>query len=180
MKRLKLLLVCMLTFLLNAYVALCAPPNDINITSLDGDLWVNVWLDWNRDGDWDDTLNCTSGPAPEWAVQNQLLFNLPAGLHQLNTPAFMSWHPQWGTKQIWMRITLSELPWTDDSDHGAKGSAGSGPEAGYQIGETEDYFFLPDVSAPARQSMCQDINGDGEVNIDDCINFVTEWLGNCQ
>ncbi|MFH1716732.1 MAG: hypothetical protein ABIF19_05230, partial [Planctomycetota bacterium] len=67
------------------------------------DLWVNVWLDFNRDGDWDDTLTCPAGSAPEWAVQNQLLFGLPAGLNQLTTPAFRSWHPKSGPEEIWMR-----------------------------------------------------------------------------
>jgi hypothetical protein len=90
----------------------------VNVTNPGTDLWVNVWFDWNRDGDWDDTLTCPNGPAPEWAVQNRLLFGLPPGLQQLTTPAFMSWHPQFGSKQIWMRITLSEQPWTGGSDHG--------------------------------------------------------------
>ena len=26
----------------------------VNVIDPDVDLWVNVWLDWNRDGDWDD------------------------------------------------------------------------------------------------------------------------------
>jgi hypothetical protein len=34
------------------------------------DLWVNVWLDFNRDGDWDDTIDCAAGQAREWAVQS--------------------------------------------------------------------------------------------------------------
>ncbi|NIS79487.1 MAG: hypothetical protein GTO14_04585 [Anaerolineales bacterium] len=151
----------------------------VNITNPGGDLWVNVWFDWNRDGDWDDTLSCPGAPAPEWAVQNQYLFNLPAGLHQLTTPAFLSWHPQWGSKYIWMRITLSEQPWTGGSNPGVKGNGGSGPAEGYQIGETEDYYFVPDTSALACDSMCQDINGDGVTDIDDLTMFVSDWLASC-
>ena len=52
---------------------------DVTVVNPGTDLWVNVWLDFNRDGDWDDTLTCPRGPAMEWAVQNQLLFDLPAG-----------------------------------------------------------------------------------------------------
>ena len=139
------------------------------------DLWVNVWLDWNRDGDWDDTLDCDRGPAPEWAVQNQLLFNLPVGVNQITTPAILSWHPEDGTKQIWMRITLSEQPWKTGSDPGGVGNAGSGPKDKYLIGETEDHYFTPDVS----YTICEDHNGDGVIDMDDLVAYTAEWLENC-
>jgi hypothetical protein len=139
------------------------------------DLWANVWCDWNRDGDWDDTLECTAGPAPEWAVQNQLLFNLPAGLNTITTPAFLSWHLKDGPEQIWMRITLSEKPWKGSSAPGKKGNAGSGPLAKYQFGETEDYYFAPDVS----YTVCEDYNGDGVINTQDLVDFTAAWLENC-
>jgi hypothetical protein len=139
------------------------------------DLWVNVWFDWNRDGDWDDTLDCAQGPAPEWAVRNQLLFNLPVGLNQITTPAFLPWHPVNGRKQIWMRITLSEQPWKRGSSPGVKGNAGSGPQSKYLYGETEDYFFTPDTS----YTICEDFNGDGVVDTDDLVTFTSEWLENC-
>jgi hypothetical protein len=110
------------------------------------DLWVNVWLDFNRDGDWDDVVDCPDGSAPEWAVQNQYLFDLPAGLNQITTPGFLSAHPVGVHEQIWMRITLAEQPWTDGSNPDELGNAGSGPPAKYEIGETEDYFFSPDTT----------------------------------
>jgi hypothetical protein len=139
------------------------------------DLWVNVWCDWNRDGDWDDTLTCTRGPAPEWAVQNQLLFNLPAGVHQMTTPAILAWHPMNGPEEMWMRITLSEKPWKGGSHPGERGNGGSGPLSKYDIGETEDYYFAPDMSHP----VCQDFNGDGVINTQDLIDLTAAWLSNC-
>ena len=141
----------------------------------DVDLWVNVWFDWNRDGDWDDTLECAQGPAPEWAVQNQLLFNLSAGLNQIRTPAILPWHPEGGPEEIWMRITLSEQPWKHGSNPEVKGNAGSGPQGKYLYGETEDYYFTPDVS----YTICEDFNGDGVVDTDDLVTFTAEWLENC-
>jgi hypothetical protein len=147
----------------------------VNVVTPGTDLWVNVWCDWNRDGDWDDTLGCTRGPAPEWAVQNQLLFNLPAGLNQITTPAFLSSHPQEGAKDIWMRITLSEQPWKGGSNPGEAGNGGSGPQSKYEIGETEDYYFVPDVS----HTICEDLNGDGVVDIIDLVEFVNEWFETC-
>jgi len=147
----------------------------VNVIDPDVDLWVNVWLDWNRDGDWDDTLECVQGPAPEWAVQNQLLFDLPVGQNKITTTAFLPWHPESGRAQIWMRITLSEQPWKGGSNPGAKGNAGSGPQGKYLYGETEDYYFTPDTS----YTVCQDFNGDGVINTDDLVDFTAEWLENC-
>ena len=147
----------------------------VNVVKPNVDLWVNVWFDWNRDGDWDDTLDCAQGPAPEWAVQNQLLFGLDVGSNQLTTPAFLPWHPQSGPEKIWMRITLSDQPWKGGSNPGVKGNAGSGPQGKYLYGETEDYFFTPDVS----YTICQDYNGDGVINTDDLVDFTADWLDNC-
>ena len=147
----------------------------VNVIDPSAELWVNVWFDWNRDGDWDDTLDCDQGPAPEWAVQNQFLFGLTAGQNQITTPAFLPWHPIEGRKRIWMRITLSEQPWKHGSNPEAKGNAGSGPQNKYLYGETEDYFFTPDTS----YTICEDFNGDGVVDTDDLVTFTAEWLENC-
>jgi hypothetical protein len=114
-------------------------------------LYVNVWFDWNRDGDWDDTMQCPGTtapiPAPEWAVQNQVLVGLPVGLNNIITPPFMCWHPAGvDTPPIWMRITLSEQRWNPTS--GVLGNGGCGPAQGYLYGETEDYYFVPEVPPP--------------------------------
>ncbi|TKJ36470.1 MAG: hypothetical protein CEE38_11695 [Planctomycetes bacterium B3_Pla] len=151
----------------------------VTVINPGADLWVNVWCDWNRDGDWDDTPVCPGGPAPEWAVQNQFLFNLPLGLNQITTPAFLSWHPENGPEDIWMRITLSEKPWKGGSNPGEKGNGGSGPLAKYQIGETEDYHFVPDTKPGTDCPLCQDVNGDGVIDMDDLAAFTAEWLANC-
>lgn len=114
-------------------------------------LYVNVWCDWNRDGDWDDTMQCSGAaapiPVPEWAVQNQLLVGLPVGLNLIATPPFMCWHPATGdVGPLWMRITLSEMPWAPTA--GILGDGGCGPQYGYLYGETEDYYFVPEVPQP--------------------------------
>ncbi len=118
-------------------------------------LYVNVWCDWNRDGDWDDTMQCPGTtapiPAPEWAVQNQLLVALPPLLpplmHRITTPPFMPWHPATGdVGPLWMRITLSEQRWAPVA--GVLGNGGCGPAQGYLYGETEDYYFVPEVPPP--------------------------------
>ncbi len=116
----------------------------INVVNPAVGLYVNVWFDWNRDGDWDDIMTCQQNNAPEWAVQNQFFAagSLPVGLNTVTTPTFYPWHPSGITEdmEIWMRITISEQPWAGG---GIIGGGGSGPATGYDYGETEDYRFVP-------------------------------------
>jgi len=99
--------------------------------------YVNVWFDWNRDGDWEDTFDCPDGTlAPEWAVQNQPI-TLGPGYYVLTTTAFFPYNPN-PYLPTWMRITLAEReappnPLTGYAD-------GRGPDFGYRFGETEDYY----------------------------------------
>jgi hypothetical protein len=154
----------------------------VNVVTPGTDLWLNVWCDWNRDGDWDDdtttdpSLACSNKFVSEWAVQNQYLFGLPVGVHQLTTPAFVPWHTKNNPDAIWMRITLSEQPWKGGSNPGQIGNGGSGPQAGYLIGETEDYYFVP----KAECDICEDMNGDGVIDINDLTIVVNNWLACCQ
>ncbi|MHC4581470.1 MAG: GEVED domain-containing protein, partial [Planctomycetota bacterium] len=142
---------------------------EVTVVEPGTNLWVNVWFDFNRDGDWDDTVECPEGTAPEWAVQNQFLFNLPAGFHKIATPGFKSVHPAGAHDEIWMRITLSEQPWTGGSNPGERGNGGSGPQDKYQIGETEDYKFLPEVPGSSDCPLCEDLDGNGVIDMQDLI-----------
>jgi hypothetical protein len=106
--------------------------------------YVNVWFDWDRDGDWDDTLVCPDGDnVPEWAVQNASITSNLAGSVVLTTPAFLCWHPETGVESdpMWMRIMISLEPWGTAAT--AAAAAGSGPAGGYEYGETEDYLLYP-------------------------------------
>lgn len=101
--------------------------------------YVNVWFDWNRDGDWADVLTCmtpTGGiTVPEWAVQNQPV-NVVPGSVVWATPPFASFHPA-GHSDVWMRISIAENPVPLTS---ALPPDGRGPPNGYRYGETEDYI----------------------------------------
>lgn len=153
----------------------------VNVIDPNVDLWVNVWFDWNRDGDWNDSgltvpqLNCTTcnsaGVVNEWAVQNQLLFGLKKGLNTVTAPGFLAWYPPANKDQkVWMRITLSEQPFK-----GGTGAGGSGPADGYMYGETEDYYFTP----KANCTICEDLNRDGVVDSYDLFTYLMDWLDNC-
>ncbi|MFH0980175.1 MAG: Ig-like domain-containing protein [Planctomycetota bacterium] len=114
-------------------------------------LFVNVWFDWNRDGDWDDVQLCGLNDfAPEWSVQNQQLAFAGPGQYPVTTLPFKPWHPTTGQDPIpiWMRITLSEQLWISS---GGPGEGSSGPQQGYQYGETEDYYvedYIWDITPP--------------------------------
>jgi hypothetical protein len=64
----------------------------------EGDLFVNILIDWNQDGDWE---NATSnGPDPkEWAVQNMLL-KIPKDETRAYTTNVSL------PKETWMRMTI--------------------------------------------------------------------------
>ncbi|MBD3383340.1 PKD domain-containing protein [candidate division KSB1 bacterium] len=103
------------------------------------DRYVNVWFDWNRDGDWQDIFSCDSqNDAPEWAVQNHLISGtLSVGTYSFATPLFKPFHPAAsGNTPIWMRISIADQP-------AGSSCGGCGPANGYQYGETEDYYFVP-------------------------------------
>ena len=95
--------------------------------------YVNIWFDWNGDGDWADTLSCPGGfQAPEWAVRNQVQASGP-GSFWLN-PQFL---PRMRIVknmpyETWMRVSIAEMPAPAPQD-------GRGPVWGYDLGETEDY-----------------------------------------
>ena len=155
----------------------------VNVITAGPELYVNVWFDYNRDGDWDDADKCLktmadgtviSIAAPEWSVQNQVLAGLPLGLNTVTTPAFRPYQPAGvgDDDPIWMRITLSEtpIPAGGYNPAGVLGDGGSGPASGYQHGETEDYFFYP---KPTDDS---DINDDGITNVLDLAIVARGWL----
>jgi hypothetical protein len=118
------------------------------VGSISSPVYVNVWCDWNRDGDWDDTVDCpTGGNVPEWAVQNQQLLLVGTGTFNITTPQFMCWHPQDVAEPppMWVRITLAERSWGVVASSAVHG--GSGLADGYRYGETEDYYIYPKKEA---------------------------------
>jgi len=124
-------------------------------------LYVNVWFDFNRDGDWDDPIQkCPLGPAitgsfTEWAVQNDLITVPGPGTFTFMTPAFGAANPTKGS-EMWMRITLTDQPIAP-----ANGADGSGPAGGYQYGETEDYLLKLQYTELCGIKF-NDLNGNGK------------------
>jgi hypothetical protein len=113
--------------------------------------YVNIWFDFNRDGDWDDLLSAPDGAMePEWAVQNQLV-SLPApGEYTFTSPPFVCAHLiQADAAPLWVRITIAEKEHLPSIliPGAAPGIDGAGPAEGYKCGETEDYLIRPLIEA---------------------------------
>ena len=107
------------------------------------DRYVNVWFDWNRNGDWGDAgVDCGLPGlfANEHTIVNDMVSVAP-GTSVVFTRAIIPCNdPQYFTNKdaIWVRITLSEEP----VDTVAQAD-GRGKGVCYAEGETEDWFFTP-------------------------------------
>jgi GEVED domain len=103
--------------------------------------FLNILIDFNHDGDWNDNMSCASGCVQEWAVKN-IPVTLQPGCNAVFIPTFRV-GPTPGP--AWMRISLSDNPATDDYPW-----AGSElmPGLAMSNGETEDYIvtILPSES----------------------------------
>jgi plastocyanin len=123
-------------------------------------MFLNVWFDGNRDGDWADSGQCPadeSGPAQpgyEWIVQNYIIdmTTIPAGGTRdfaVLTEKLRNANPN---LPHWMRFTLSEERAVQPG--GAQLPDGRGPHPAdarnrFEFGETEDIFQKP---APAGEN----------------------------
>ncbi len=108
--------------------------------------YVNVWVDSNRDGDWEDAGQCTPpGSAPvrpastSW-LTSPLTALLGPGLHTVTVSAnrHVRWPSNLADKPAWLRITLSEAPAVKQPATGVGDGRGRVPP--FLTGETEDYL----------------------------------------
>lgn len=100
-----------------------------------GDAYMNVLVDWNRDGDWGDTVYCDSILVEEHVLQNFIITQGYSGpLSGLTPPDFII-GPDHGF--FWCRFTISDtmvsVPWDGDGY--------------FEDGETEDYLLHVDTAA---------------------------------
>lgn len=117
---------------------------DVNTpVAVSGNLFFNVWFDFNRDGDWEDTLTCLDPTGntitvTEWAVRDEFV-STPAGLTTLTTMPFPAMNPPTPWDPMWMRATLTTQTAPPSPFTGIP--AGGGPVSGHLYGETEDYYL---------------------------------------
>ena len=79
--------------------------------NVSGSGYVNVWIDWNRDGDWSDATACGSG-SDEWAAQNVPVTAGPnlISLGNACQPLLSLFDPL--SDDLWMRVTVTTAPLT--------------------------------------------------------------------
>jgi hypothetical protein len=117
----------------------------------DGKGYLNLWVDANRDGDWEDSGQCTpaAGGAPVPASEHFVVdaqidaTALGAGLHTVNISANRAviWPANLANQPAWLRATLSEAP--SVKLPGQPVGDGRGPVPAFRTGETEDYLWRP-------------------------------------
>ncbi|MEM7532205.1 MAG: Ig-like domain-containing protein [Chloroflexota bacterium] len=109
--------------------------------------YLNVWVDSNRDGDWDDTSDCPNTTALEHIVIDAPIDvdDLGPGIHTIHVAtAEVSWPDNRDKSPTWIRFTLSELPANKTlTANGISYGDGRGYDAPFMTGETEDYFWRP-------------------------------------
>jgi hypothetical protein len=112
-----------------------------------GTLYLNVWADWNRDGDWQDVSLCTCG-VDEWAVKDYAV--TASGAFSVNAP-ITPCHPGGDpTAPLWVRVTLAEdalvplgTPWSWGGQPYPAFDPAGGSQGCFEEGETEDYIVEP-------------------------------------
>lgn len=98
--------------------------------------YLNLWFDWNHDGDWGDTLTCPGGVSvPEWALPN-MPFMAWQGVYPVSSPVLGHISvSEDHAFELWVRASVAEKPAPAPYD-------GRGPAQGYDLGETEDYYLV--------------------------------------
>jgi len=103
-----------------------------------GTRYVNIWFDWNRDGDWaDSNVAC----ATAHTENERVLANQPVNVTPGSTAGFdvalNPCNPNGDLEILWVRITVSNEAVSDvDAD-------GRGPGYCFREGETEDWLHRP-------------------------------------
>lgn len=125
----------------------------VNVTVVGGlqTRYINAWIDWNRDGDWEDSFECPGTVVSEWVVQNHVT-NLNNGAVAVPLPPFLAVDlPNLPDKLRWLRVSIAEQP--APANPATQRADGRGYPLGYRFGETEDYPVKFEPPAEPRLEM---------------------------
>ena len=107
-------------------------------------LFLNVWFDGTRDGDWNDVARCPNQEsiAFEWIVQDWVInpASIPVGgFIDIAVPTRLVLNDK-PDADAWIRFTLSEQPAVLDSSINRADGRGPAFPSMLKYGETEDYY----------------------------------------
>jgi hypothetical protein len=111
------------------------------------DAFLNVLVDWDRNGIWLGEVVTCQGTAPEWAIRNLPVSPTGATPTLLSTLASAAVPLGPDPGYVWVRFTLSDLPVTPPGGLDWDGSNASADWTFAPIGETEDYLLRIDTGA---------------------------------
>ncbi|MCB0063278.1 MAG: DUF11 domain-containing protein [Caldilineaceae bacterium] len=112
-------------------------------------LWLNVWFDGNRDGDWQDVGDCpgtnkeTGETAYEWIVQDYEIDPATLSVEEplvLYVPTMRVLNQQ-PDRKAWLRMTLSEQKAIVPVNGGLPDGRGPAYPNYFAVGETEDWLM---------------------------------------
>ena len=122
----------------------------------DSHAYLNIWLDGNHDGDWEDDLDCDGLTAVEHIVIDQPINPSAPGTFTVFAPTGNIPVPLGGQNEtMWLRATISDQPSVKTGQFQNPGQPlqeygdGRGPATGLRWGETEDYLHVPPTAAAA-------------------------------
>ncbi|RME51544.1 MAG: hypothetical protein D6790_19825, partial [Caldilineae bacterium] len=133
-------------------------------------MFLNVWFDGNRNGQWGERKACSDQPvedkpedfAHEWIVQNFVVV-VPStpSVHEYVVPTFKVFNER-PNAAAWVRFTLSEEPIKALAPFQHDGRGPQAP-AMWQLGETEDYLYVPpfDQGEPGEVHAVKSSSADG-------------------
>ena len=151
--------------------------------------YINVWLDSNRDGDWQDPFTCPPVNNEPVISREHIVIDHPVdvaalgpGLHKIyvttNWPVF--WPVEQDKRPAWMRVTLSELVSNKTLDCGT-GTChigdGRGYDTAFRLGETEDYLVRSHSDQPGGEGADPSVRKEGHLRPErDPATGDTFWL----
>jgi len=147
--------------------------------------YLNIWLDGNHDGDWEDVLDCDGIQAPEHIVIDQPVAPAVAGTINLVAPTGSIPVPLGSEDEpMWLRVTISDEPAEKPFQVTSLGRVidygdGRGPANGFRWGETEDYLYVPPAAAQANGGRGPNLTIGGEAILPSpcySASISTRWI----
>jgi uncharacterized repeat protein (TIGR01451 family) len=139
-------------------------------------LYLNVFLDGNRDGDWNDVGECPQIKARsfEWIVQNWWIDPTtipPAGFVDVAVGTVLV-HNAKPEADAWLRFTLSEQKAVLDPSISLADGRGPAFPSFFRLGETEDYYRKGVTQGePGQIRIEKKAEPTGPVAVGDVINY---------